>query len=264
MTSIAHGRLHAGRLEHAPAHDAELRRRRFRRRIGRSSPTYLIKNFPERPRPAAVDHRRPGAGGDQRCGTCRRSARGRTIRSRPRTARSGGPGNSPTSSAGVDPKTGAIREYTLKTPHTGPHGLVEDKDGNIWFTGNHAGADRQARSEDRRRHRVQDARPEGEGSAHADLRSRRHPMVHRAAGEHGRPARSEDRRDQTRHARRHRGRAPTECTVNSKDVVRCSCEFGTNKIATIDPQDDGRSRNTRCRIRARGHAASRSRRDDMV
>jgi virginiamycin B lyase len=38
----------------------------------------------------------------------------------------------------VDIKTGAIREYTLKTPHTGPHGLREDKDGNIWFTGNHA------------------------------------------------------------------------------------------------------------------------------
>ena len=26
----------------------------------------------------------------------------------------------------VDPKTGAIREYPLKTPQTGPHGLVED------------------------------------------------------------------------------------------------------------------------------------------
>jgi virginiamycin B lyase len=26
----------------------------------------------------------------------------------------------------------------LKTPRTGPHGLCEDKDGNIWFTGNSA------------------------------------------------------------------------------------------------------------------------------
>jgi virginiamycin B lyase len=39
----------------------------------------------------------------------------------------------------IDPKTGAIREYSLKTPHSGPHGLIEDKDGNIWFTGNIAG-----------------------------------------------------------------------------------------------------------------------------
>ena len=28
-------------------------------------------------------------------------------------------------------KNGTIREYTLKSPHTGPHGLAEDKDGNI-------------------------------------------------------------------------------------------------------------------------------------
>src|SRR5262249_3971974 len=39
----------------------------------------------------------------------------------------------------IDPRTGAIREYTLKSPHTGPHGLAEDKDGNIWFTGNNLG-----------------------------------------------------------------------------------------------------------------------------
>src|SRR5258707_918989 len=36
----------------------------------------------------------------------------------------------------IDPKTGATREYTLKSPYTGPHGIVEDKSGNIWFTGN--------------------------------------------------------------------------------------------------------------------------------
>src|SRR5207248_3043539 len=36
----------------------------------------------------------------------------------------------------IDPKTGKIREYPLKTPHCGPHGLDEDQRGNIWFTGN--------------------------------------------------------------------------------------------------------------------------------
>jgi len=36
----------------------------------------------------------------------------------------------------VDPKTGKVKEYPLKTPHSGPHGLMEDKDGNIWYTGN--------------------------------------------------------------------------------------------------------------------------------
>src|SRR3989304_2163604 len=32
----------------------------------------------------------------------------------------------------VDPKTGAIKEFALKTADSGPHGLTEDKDGNIW------------------------------------------------------------------------------------------------------------------------------------
>jgi streptogramin lyase len=34
----------------------------------------------------------------------------------------------------LDPKTGAFKEYPLKTPNSGPHGLVADRDGNIWFT----------------------------------------------------------------------------------------------------------------------------------
>jgi virginiamycin B lyase len=33
-----------------------------------------------------------------------------------------------------DPKTGQFKEFPLKTPGSGPHGLVADKDGNIWFT----------------------------------------------------------------------------------------------------------------------------------
>src|SRR5208337_24373 len=39
----------------------------------------------------------------------------------------------------LDPKTGQIKEYPLKTPDSGPHGLVSDKDGNIWFTANYKG-----------------------------------------------------------------------------------------------------------------------------
>jgi virginiamycin B lyase len=35
----------------------------------------------------------------------------------------------------LDPKTGQIKEYPVNA-QTGPHGLKEDKDGNIWFTGN--------------------------------------------------------------------------------------------------------------------------------
>src|SRR5262249_19449134 len=39
----------------------------------------------------------------------------------------------------LDPRSGEIKEYRLKTPQTGPHGLTEDNAGNIWFTGNHLG-----------------------------------------------------------------------------------------------------------------------------
>src|SRR5437660_69335 len=33
----------------------------------------------------------------------------------------------------LDPNTGQFREYPLKTSDSGPHGLVADKQGNIWF-----------------------------------------------------------------------------------------------------------------------------------
>jgi len=36
----------------------------------------------------------------------------------------------------IDPKTGDIKEYHPTTPASGPHGLVMDKQGNIWFTAN--------------------------------------------------------------------------------------------------------------------------------
>ncbi len=36
----------------------------------------------------------------------------------------------------LDPKTGQFKEYALKTAHSGPHGLTADRDGNIWYTGN--------------------------------------------------------------------------------------------------------------------------------
>ncbi|MGD0657936.1 MAG: lyase [Syntrophorhabdales bacterium] len=39
----------------------------------------------------------------------------------------------------LDPKTGKIREFRLSTPDSGPHGLVADKEGYIWFTANYKG-----------------------------------------------------------------------------------------------------------------------------
>jgi virginiamycin B lyase len=39
----------------------------------------------------------------------------------------------------LDPATGKIQEYHLKTADSGPHGLTADKEGNIWFTANYQG-----------------------------------------------------------------------------------------------------------------------------
>jgi virginiamycin B lyase len=99
---------------------------------------YLIKNFPEKPRPAAKVIEGP------------QEVRIRvwqvpTLGSRPhdpRAAKDGSiwyTGQLSNKLGQLNPKTGQFKEYALTTPRTGPHGLAEDREGNIWFTGNSAG-----------------------------------------------------------------------------------------------------------------------------
>jgi virginiamycin B lyase len=98
---------------------------------------YLIKSFPERPRPAAVL-----IDGDTQIDIKEWPVA--TEGSRPHDPLAAHDGSLWYSGqlanvlGRLDPATGAIREYKLN-PQTGPHGLKEDKDGNIWFTGNFAG-----------------------------------------------------------------------------------------------------------------------------
>src|SRR6266508_3520536 len=97
---------------------------------------YLIKNFPERPRTAAVVMPGPVEATIKLWPVPTPGSRPHD----PLATRDGAiwyTGQLSGKLGRVDPKTGAIKEYPLKTPHTAPHGLVEDKDGNIWFTGNH-------------------------------------------------------------------------------------------------------------------------------
>ncbi|HZP77217.1 MAG TPA: hypothetical protein VFB45_13825 [Pseudolabrys sp.] len=99
---------------------------------------YLIKSFPERQRPAAKIIDGPVKVNIKMWDVP-------TLGSRPHdphATRDGAiwwSGQLANKLGRLDPKTGAIREYTLKTPQTAPHGLAEDKDGNIWFTGNFLG-----------------------------------------------------------------------------------------------------------------------------
>jgi virginiamycin B lyase len=96
---------------------------------------YLTKNFPEKPKPAAVLIAGPVQVAIKEWPVP-------TLGSRPHdplATRDGSiwySGQTANVLGRLDPKTGEIKEYHLKSPHTGPHGLVEDKDGNIWFTGN--------------------------------------------------------------------------------------------------------------------------------
>jgi virginiamycin B lyase len=99
---------------------------------------YLIKNFPERPRPPAAIIAGPVEAKITLWDVPTHGSRPHD----PLATRDGAiwwSGQLANKLGRVDPKTGTIREYTLKTPRTAPHGLVEDREGNIWFTGNFAG-----------------------------------------------------------------------------------------------------------------------------
>jgi virginiamycin B lyase len=96
---------------------------------------YLIRNFPERKRPPAAIIDGPVKANIEMWDVPTQGSRPHD----PLAARDGSiwwTGQLVNKLGRVDPKTGAIREYSLKSAFTGPHGLAEDKSGNIWFTGN--------------------------------------------------------------------------------------------------------------------------------
>jgi virginiamycin B lyase len=96
---------------------------------------YLVKNFPEKPRPAGVLIAGPAQ-------VSIKAWQVPTPGSRPHDplATMDGAlwysGQMANVLGRLDPKTGQFKEYPLKTAHSGPHGLMEDRDGNIWYTGN--------------------------------------------------------------------------------------------------------------------------------
>src|SRR5882757_5399968 len=99
---------------------------------------YLIKAFPEKPRPPAVLIDGPAKAEITMWPVPTPGSRPHD----PMAAKDGSiwySGQLANVLGRVDPKTGKIREYKMKTAHTAPHGLAEDKAGNIWFTGNNAG-----------------------------------------------------------------------------------------------------------------------------
>src|SRR5437016_11582963 len=88
---------------------------------------YLVKAYPEKGRPAAAVVKGP-------LKVSMRIWKAPTPGSRPHdplAARDGSlwySGQMANVLGRVDPKTGQVKEYPLKTANSGPHGLVEDKD----------------------------------------------------------------------------------------------------------------------------------------
>ena len=99
---------------------------------------YLITNFPEGPRPAAVLIDGPVKVNFKQWPVPTPGSRPHD----PLATRDGMlwfTGQTSGVLGRLDPATGDFREFPLPGGHPGPHGAAEDKDGNIWFTGNHIG-----------------------------------------------------------------------------------------------------------------------------
>jgi virginiamycin B lyase len=98
---------------------------------------YLIRNFPEKPRPPAVLVPGPTQVNIMEWPLP-------TPGSRPHDPMAGKDGSLwwtgqlANKIGRLDPKTGKFKEYPVN-PLSAPHGLAEDKDGNVWFTGNFRG-----------------------------------------------------------------------------------------------------------------------------
>jgi virginiamycin B lyase len=96
---------------------------------------YLIKAFPEKPKPAGAVIEGPETISFQEWPAPTPGSRPHD----PLAARDGAlwyTGQLANVLGRVDPSTGKVTEFPLQTAHSGPHGLVEDRDGNIWYTGN--------------------------------------------------------------------------------------------------------------------------------
>ena len=134
----------------------------------------------------------------------------------------------------LDPSTGTIKEYPLKGKNDGPHGLVADRDGNIWYTGNFAAhiGKLDPRSGEVTQYKMPDAKAEDPHTPVFDSQGtlwftvQTGNMVGRLDPKTGKV---ELKEVPTKDAH------PYGIQINSKGIP-FFCEFGTNKLAKIDPK----------------------------
>ena len=133
----------------------------------------------------------------------------------------------------LDPATGIFKEYPLKGPNDGPHGLVADRDGNIWYTGNFAAhiGKLNPRTGEVTQYKMPNEKAEDPHTPVFDSHGilwftvQVGNMVGRLDPNHGTVQLKEA---PTKDAK------PYGIQINNKGVP-FFCEFGTNKMASIDP-----------------------------
>ena len=134
----------------------------------------------------------------------------------------------------LDPQTGQFKEFPLKTPDSGPHGLVADRDGNIWFTAvfkGYVGKLNPATGEITEYH-MPDARATDPHTPVFDQQG----ILWFTLDESNFVGRLDPRTGEVKLKQ-----VPTAHAVPYGIVVLASgvpyfCEFGTNKLASIDPK----------------------------
>ncbi len=192
---------------------------------------YLIKNFPEKPRPAAAIVAGPVVASIKEWTVPTPGSRPHD----PMAARDGSiwyTGQLANALGRLDPRTGKFKEYRLKRPQTAPHGLAEDKDGNVWFTGNFAGLI--GKLDPRTGNVTEYKLPDPAARDPHTLIFDHDGILWFTVQQGNRVGRLDPKTGDIRLATPPTEKArPYGMAVNSKNVV-FFVEFGSNKIATID------------------------------
>jgi virginiamycin B lyase len=134
----------------------------------------------------------------------------------------------------LDPASGAFKEYPLKIEDSGPHGLVADSNGNIWFTGNGKGyiGKLDPKTGNVTAYKMPDEKAEDPHTAVFDA----HGTMWFTVQVGNMVGRLDPRTGKVELKAVQGQRAlPYGIAINSKGIP-FFCEFGTNKMAKIDPQ----------------------------
>jgi len=134
----------------------------------------------------------------------------------------------------LDPASGAFKEYPLKIEDSGPHGLVADSNGNIWFTGNGKGyiGKLDPKTGNVTAYKMPDEKAEDPHTAVFDA----HGIMWFTVQVGNMVGRLDPHTGKVELKAVQGQRAlPYGIAIDSKGVP-FFCEFGTNKMAKIDPQ----------------------------